>query len=231
YAWRASQQGDNIEAVFNYDMIGYTDAQPETLEVCGDTFCTPLIDHFIACADTYTALPVRSRVGIMVSDEGPFAFFGYPAIGMIEDYPVVNPYYHTQGDTIGAGFNSLSFCTEVTRAAVAALASKARPVGIYERDYVVAEPPIYMEIFPNPFRERAVIRYHARNGSKIQIEVYEATGRLVQSLLVSADCSPASNETFWDGRDNSGNKLPNGVYFLKLTTGSGCMTEKLLLLR
>jgi hypothetical protein len=231
YAWRASQRGDDIEAVFNFDMIGYADAQPETLEVCGDTFCTPLIAHFIACADTYTTLLTTPRLGCMVSDEEPFRFWGYPAIGMVEDLPIVNPYYHTQGDTIGGGFNDLAFCTEVTRAGVAALASSSRPVGLLERDYLAAKAQIYVEVSPNPFQGRTVIRYSTKNRGSIMMEIYDAAGRQVKSHSPPRSYSLIPYEVSWDGRDDEGNNLPSGVYFLKLTTENCCATMQLLLIR
>lgn len=134
YATRAAQRGDDIQAVFNFDMIGYVDVEPESIEVCGDTFCEPLIDHFIACADTYTTLLSRKRLGGVVSDEWRFSGWGYTAIGMIEDLPNVNPYYHTPADTIGAGFNNLTFCTNVIKTGIAALASISQPLSIKDKE-------------------------------------------------------------------------------------------------
>ena len=76
YVWRANQRGDDIHAALNFDMIGYADIEPESIEVGGDTFCEPLIDHFIACADTYTTLVTRKRLGLIVSDEWWFCEYG-----------------------------------------------------------------------------------------------------------------------------------------------------------
>jgi hypothetical protein len=62
------------------------------------------------------------------SDHGPFWNNGYVAFCGIEDFWPTNPWYHTAGDTIGAGYNSNAWCTEVIKAGVAALATLGEPV-------------------------------------------------------------------------------------------------------
>lgn len=133
YAGQARQRGDSILGVLNFDMIGYVDAAPENLDVLGKTAnppCEPFVDWFTAIADTYTGLPVYKRMvsDNQNSDHGPFWNNGYLAFCGIEDFWPTNPYYHTAGDSIGAGYNNNEFCTEVTRTAVAALATLGEPV-------------------------------------------------------------------------------------------------------
>ncbi|UCG30780.1 MAG: M20/M25/M40 family metallo-hydrolase [candidate division WOR-3 bacterium] len=221
YAWRANQEGDDIQAVFNYDMIGYVDSEPESLEVCGDTFCTPLISRFIACADTYTTLLTSPREGVGVSDESSFSVYGYPAIGLIEDIPNNNPYLHTQADTIGAGFNSISFCTNVIKAAVAALASCSSPVGVSERSDLIAYSEIQIRISPNPFSSKANICI--MSGEDIMdntLRIYDISGRVVRSLMLHNADQGTPMYTDWNGRDDAGRQVPNGVYFLRIMTAN-----------
>ncbi|UCC11825.1 MAG: M20/M25/M40 family metallo-hydrolase, partial [candidate division WOR-3 bacterium] len=170
YAWNASQQGHDIHAVYNMDMIAYVDAHPESVDVCGDTFCEPLIDHFIACADTYTTLLTAKRLGLVLADEWPFQFYGFQAILTIEDWPETNPHKHTPADTIGAGFNNLTFCTEVVMANIAALASSSVPVGIVEKEKyhakkIVLYPTIVTGVFMLPTDKK--------------YSIYDITGRVV----------------------------------------------------
>ncbi len=128
YAQQARSRGDSILGVLNFDMIGYVDAAPEDLDVLGKIAnppCEPFVDWFTAIADTYAVLPVRKRMvnDNQNSDHGPFWNNGYLAFCGIEDFWPGNPWYHTPGDTIGAGYNSNDFCTQVTRAGVAGLAT------------------------------------------------------------------------------------------------------------
>ncbi|UCG43500.1 MAG: M28 family peptidase, partial [candidate division WOR-3 bacterium] len=133
YADLARQQGDSILAVLNADMIGYVDAAPEDCNLMAKVAnppCEPLADFFIAVADTYTTLPCVKEMmsNNQNSDHGPFWNNGYVALTAIEDFWPVNPHYHTSHDSIGAGYNSNEFCTEVTKAQVAALATLGQPV-------------------------------------------------------------------------------------------------------
>ncbi len=133
YANQAKSRGDSILAVLNFDMIGYADNQPEDVNMMAKISnppCEPLADWFIAVADTYTTLPVVKQMmsDNQNSDHGPFWDNGYVALTGIEDFWPTNPHYHTSHDSIGAGYNDNAFCTNVTRAGVAALATLGRPV-------------------------------------------------------------------------------------------------------
>jgi flagellar hook assembly protein FlgD len=61
--------------------------------------------------------------------------------------------------------------------------------------------------------------------------IYDAAGRLVNDLSsqlsVSGDCS----SVVWDGRDESGKKLPAGVYFVQFVAGAVTQVEKAVILK
>jgi len=133
YAARARSAGDSILGVFDFDMIGYVDVAPESLELVtkiSNPNCTPFSDFFTTCADTYTTLLCQKYMvsDNQNSDHGPFWNNGYLAFCGIEDFWPTNPHYHTPHDSIGAGYNSNSFCTEVIKAGVASMATICRPV-------------------------------------------------------------------------------------------------------
>jgi hypothetical protein len=133
YAEQARNQGDSILGVLNFDMIGYVDAAPENLDLLAkisDPPCGPFVAWFTAVADTYTTLACSTQMvsDNQNSDHGPFWNNGYFAFCGIEDFWPTNPHYHTSHDSIGAGYNSNAFCTEVIKAGVAALATLGEPV-------------------------------------------------------------------------------------------------------
>jgi flagellar hook assembly protein FlgD len=55
--------------------------------------------------------------------------------------------------------------------------------------------------------------------------IYDATGRLVKTGIFD------HGRVFWDGRDQSGRTLRNGVYFLRTRGRTGAETAKIVLLR
>lgn len=133
YASAARNRGDSIFGVINYDMISYSDAQPENLDVIGkisNPDCHAFVNYFVDCANLYTNLVTNVSMvsGMSSSDHHSFWQEGYVAFCGIEDYWPSNPHYHRTSDTIGAGFNDPGFFTEVTKAGVACLASLANPI-------------------------------------------------------------------------------------------------------
>ncbi|MCS7249828.1 MAG: M20/M25/M40 family metallo-hydrolase [candidate division WOR-3 bacterium] len=125
---------DSIISAVNIDMIGYSIPQRDSASVIGkpnNPNCQPLVDYFIACADTYTNLKcIRAIIDRPRSDHASFNRFGYLAIHIRENLNVFNPYYHTAGDTIGAGFNDLNLVYEITKAAIATIASLSNPISV-----------------------------------------------------------------------------------------------------
>ncbi|UCG91550.1 MAG: hypothetical protein JSV97_10785, partial [candidate division WOR-3 bacterium] len=65
----------------------------------------------------------------------------------------------------------------------------------------------------------------------IELMIYDITGRLVKNYSVSSLYSLVPSVITWDGRDNSGKSVPNGVYFIKFKAGDYTEIRKLLLLR
>ncbi len=224
YALRARNRGDNIRAVINVDMIGYTDILPETLEVFSDTLSEELADNFIACADTYATVLTRKRQGV-VSDEGPFQHYGYMGIGIIDDaHPDVNPYRHSPGDTIGAGFNDLQFCTNSTRAIIAALASRSRPLGIIEHKNSGFDGS-RLSIQPNPIRNSGQVKFSLDRAGIIRIKLFDITGRLVRSIL--NEQKEAGN--YQINFDNRG--LSQGMYILVMESNFDKKTAVICVIR
>ncbi|MCJ7813323.1 hypothetical protein MUP95_08430, partial [bacterium] len=73
--------------------------------------------------------------------------------------------------------------------------------------------------FPNPFNEMTVIYYDlplSLNNWEIDLIVYDLLGRQVRMLLDENEKFGAY-WTVWDGKDNQGNVVPTGIYFIDLS--------------
>jgi hypothetical protein len=88
---------------------------------------------------------------------------------------------------------------------------------------------------PSPFTERTEIRYSIRDSqSSIQnptMMIYDATGRLVKSFHLESDIMNEGPAISWYGDDDTGRKLPGGVYFIRLNVGDNVFTKKITLVR
>jgi hypothetical protein len=103
---------------------------------------------------------------------------------------------------------------------------------------VASKPGI--KIAPNPFRDRVsiVLRAGSTGTAKLRskpltfsLGIYDATGRLVRSFPLSIRNSLLATSIEWSGDDDSGRKLPAGIYFIRFETGRYQQIEKAILLR
>ncbi|MEO0160808.1 MAG: FlgD immunoglobulin-like domain containing protein [candidate division WOR-3 bacterium] len=96
-------------------------------------------------------------------------------------------------------------------------------VGIKEQE---SKTQGILSLNPNPFRDKVKIHYQLNNSSRVNIAIYDTSGNLVKNL--HNDFQPAGKYTiFWDGKNQSGKKIPSGVYFIILNAGEKIYKEKL----
>lgn len=106
----------------------------------------------------------------------------------------------------------------------------SEPVGIAEYSSGPVDKK-HIEVYPNPFRNNLNIRLHSSmDDSQSSVAIYNVIGQKVKDLRNTRDGS-LSNELSWDGRDDLGNPVPNGVYFLNVHSIDTCITKEIILLR
>ena len=81
--------------------------------------------------------------------------------------------------------------------------------------------------YPNPFNPETWIPFTIspeNNGQDGTITIYDSSGRLIRSLdlgpLASGAYLSPAQSAYWDGRTNSGELVPSGVYFCTLVVGN-----------
>jgi hypothetical protein len=83
---------------------------------------------------------------------------------------------------------------------------------------------------PNPFNPSTEIRYVLPRASRVEIAIYDASGRLV-SELANEEQVQGDHGVHWDGRDARGATVGSGVYFVRLTANGETRTQKMVLLK
>ena len=102
--------------------------------------------------------------------------------------------------------------------------------GIHEQAYSPNQGPLVTRLCtpqPNPFRGLAAIRYTLAAQRWTTLRVNDLTGRVVRTLVNSVQ-RPGCYSFRWDGHDNSGRLLGNGVYFCRFCAGDYTATEKIV---
>ena len=84
--------------------------------------------------------------------------------------------------------------------------------------------------FPNPFGSNTTISYALPQESVVEISIYNIRGQRVKTLTYVTK-QPGYHTITWDGKDKSGKKVGNGIYFYKLLAGKKRIIKKMLLMR
>jgi flagellar hook assembly protein FlgD len=92
-----------------------------------------------------------------------------------------------------------------------------------------------MMVLPNPAIGSVRVSYalpgtQPAAGEAASIEIYDARGRLVNSIPVEETTTSHKTIT-WDGRSRRGASVPAGIYFLKISSGNETISTKFVFLR
>ena len=73
--------------------------------------------------------------------------------------------------------------------------------------------------YPNPFNPLTTINFHLPEQSQVYVGVFDVMGRQV-ATLVNQELEAGCYDTYWNGRDESGNTVESGVYMYKIVANN-----------
>jgi flagellar hook assembly protein FlgD len=79
--------------------------------------------------------------------------------------------------------------------------------------------------YPNPFKEKTIIKYCIAFKTKVSITVSDFENKLIETL-VQEEKEAGTYELTWNAEN-----LPSGVYFYQLKAGDFISTKKMILLK
>jgi hypothetical protein len=94
----------------------------------------------------------------------------------------------------------------------------------------VPETFVMKPAYPNPFNPSTNIEFSLPGVSDVNIQVFDVTGRMVRELFHST-MQAGEHVVRWNGHSEAGSMAATGVYFVRLATSFGTLTQKLLLLK
>jgi hypothetical protein len=97
-------------------------------------------------------------------------------------------------------------------------------------DQVEYEESPGLSVHPNPGRGSISIRYGSRETRGAEAVVYNTVGRIVRTTI-EPHAAGSGTEWTWDGRNDGGQELPPGIYFVTVRGDQGETTAKVVLLR
>lgn len=93
-----------------------------------------------------------------------------------------------------------------------------------------AAPMTLLPNSPNPFTEATTLRVTLESAQPVSVDIFDVAGRRVDTIDAGV-LSAGDNEIRWTARDRDGLRLRSGVYFYRVTTPGGTMTQKMVLLK
>ena len=106
--------------------------------------------------------------------------------------------------------------------------------GVEEND-AKGSTGLSMNVCPNPFHDRTDIRLTLNGAGSTTsdgtLKIYDATGCLVSSFVLSSSFIHHPLSFSWNGTDQSGRQLPGGVYLLVAEINGVRQSQKLIIAR
>jgi len=83
---------------------------------------------------------------------------------------------------------------------------------------------------PNPFNPSTTLVFSLSRDAQVRLSVHDLRGRAVR-ILVDAPRPAGEHRVVWDGRDDHGEAVGTGVYFVRVETRDGVDTRKIALIK
>lgn len=96
-----------------------------------------------------------------------------------------------------------------------------------EESGAAIEPRLQLSVSPSVLVDRVTIRAQIAGRGPVRLEIVDAAGNRVRSFCAS---NRVVNQV-WQGDDDAGRSLPEGLYFCRLAVGEASAVSKVLLAR
>ncbi len=237
--------GVSEDCSFTWQGIGYQPADPYKKQQTEVFSYEETFDYMPIFVDSTEAAAGIDEIGVFVDNECLGA-------SKIEGFPVFIPAYIDEDSTGSKDYNELTFQI----ATYGKGGKRSIPAFVYNemKDAFVQEPVILdkdsyaivrlgtgegMEFpeeftlyqnYPNPITNSTTISFVPSPGvEKSEIKIYNIKGQLIKKYDVQ-NAKSGINKLVWNGRNDNGKKLGNGIYFYKLISGDKSEIKKMLLL-
>ena len=140
-------------------------------------------------------------------------------------------FWDADRDIIYSSNENLSFTNnDMIGDAVEPWLIKLKPLTKWDRGFV---PDTYVldQNYPNPFNPTTSIGFGIPQDAHVSLSVYNILGEEVRTLINDQYMSAGYQTIIWNARTLNGDRVPSGVYFVLMRSGSFMQTKKMILLK
>jgi len=89
--------------------------------------------------------------------------------------------------------------------------------------------------YPNPFNPDTWLPYALSKSAEVTVKIYDVDGRLVRTLSIGQKPAGIYDTkglaAYWNGRNDTGEKVSSGLYFYKLSAGQFAQVKRMVILK
>ena len=89
--------------------------------------------------------------------------------------------------------------------------------------------------YPNPFNPETWIPYQLADAADVSMKIYDVSGHLVRTIPIGFKpvgyYFTRERAAYWDGRNEIGEQVSSGVYFLQFLAGDFTATQRLVIVK
>ncbi len=100
------------------------------------------------------------------------------------------------------------------------------PTGIFQNE----DPRLSFSLFPNPFQNQTEIRFTLSQTENVLIEIYDVLGNKIR-VIANHNFLPGNHLMVWDGTNESGTKMANGIYNFSFIAGNIIKNGKVIIMQ
>jgi hypothetical protein len=83
---------------------------------------------------------------------------------------------------------------------------------------------------PNPFNPTTTISFAINEAGPVSVSIYNTKGQLIRTL-VDNYAAEGTHSAVWDGLNDQGESVSSGLYFYRVSTPQGSVTERMMLMK
>jgi hypothetical protein len=100
---------------------------------------------------------------------------------------------------------------------------------------IIPSQTALLQNYPNPFNPETWIPYKLAEDSLVTINIYDTNGNLIRRFALEEQgagvYTSRDRALYWDGRNNTGERVSSGIYFYQLQAGKFTAVRRLVIMK
>ncbi len=100
---------------------------------------------------------------------------------------------------------------------------------------IIPDKSALLQNYPNPFNPETWIPFHLEEGGDVIIKIYSVSGELIKTLNLGYKEAgiyvSKTRSAYWDGRNETGEKVASGIYFYSIQSGEFKEIRKMVIMK